>query len=158
MPTISDYLRLAPFSVDELVEAANSVLRERPRLHVARRTVRYYVGEKVMPPPDGPPKHARYEADHLIRLVAARCLGDEGRSLEAIRGELARKVPSPEGLQALIDGPVEIVENLLREPVGAFDEGLVRRTVFGRIVVESPAEMSHEEIVAELSRAMDAFR
>ena len=150
MPKLADYLRLAPFSVDELVEAANSVLRDRPRLHVARRTVRYYVGERVVPPPVGPPKHARYEADHLLRLVAARCLGDEGRSLEGVRGGLARTTPTPESVQALVDGPVETLLQEAHEPLPLDEPDLVRRTRFGKVVVESPAGMSPEEVIWEL--------
>jgi DNA-binding transcriptional MerR regulator len=84
------YQGLAPFSIEELVDAANSVLQHRPRLKVTRRTVRYYVQEGVLPPPAGSPKFARYGYDHLLRIVGARCLQDLGSSLGTVRETLDR--------------------------------------------------------------------
>lgn len=82
MPTLAQYERLAPFSLAELVEAANSILRERPRLHVSDRTVRYYISKGILAPPHGTTKAARYSFEHLTRLVNARLLIDSGASLE----------------------------------------------------------------------------
>jgi DNA-binding transcriptional MerR regulator len=96
MPEIVDYVRLAPFSLEELVDAANSLLRHRPRLEVSRRTVRYYVSEGVLPPPSGSPKFSRYGVEHLLRLVGARCLQDQGWSLERARKDLDRILSSGE--------------------------------------------------------------
>ena len=170
MPTLADYLRLAPFSVDELVDAANSVLRERPALRVSRRTVRYYVGVRVLPPPSGPPKHARYGADHLVRLVAARALGDAGRSLEAIRAELDLMPPDPaeaaRGVQALLEPPAAAVfERAAPAPMAgappsrlseapALPSESVRRVRLGRLVVEAPPELDDAALVAELRDAL----
>lgn len=92
MPALSDYARLAPFSLEELVGAANSILRDRPRLAVTPRTVRYYISVGLLPPPAGPPKYSRYSQDHLQRLVGARCLQDEGWSLKDLPTELDRLV------------------------------------------------------------------
>lgn len=91
MPTLADYSRLAPFSLEELVDAANSLLRDKPRLQVTARTVRYYIAEGLLPRPDGPPKFARYSAEHLSRLVGLRRLQDEGRRLEEATEELDRR-------------------------------------------------------------------
>ena len=88
MPTLADYQGLAPFSLEELVDAANSVLRERPKLHVSKRTVRYYIQSGFLPPPQGSPKYARYGMDYLIRLAGARCLLDQGQPLQAAARDL----------------------------------------------------------------------
>jgi DNA-binding transcriptional MerR regulator len=85
VPTLEDYARLAPFTLDELVDAANSVLRNRPRLLVSRRTARYYVSQGILPPPSGAPKFARYGTEHLVRFVGARVLLDEGTNLESAK-------------------------------------------------------------------------
>lgn len=93
MPTLHDYASLAPFGkVDELVDAANSILRQRPRLRVSARTVRYYAGPEVgiLPKPSGSPKFPRYGMEHLIRLVAARCMLDSGETLLSARAEIDR--------------------------------------------------------------------
>jgi DNA-binding transcriptional MerR regulator len=90
VPTVADYARLAPFTIDELTDAANSILRHRPRLQVLKRTTRYYITEGVLPPPSGSPKFARYGVEHLLRLIGAKCLQDEGKSLEEVKLELDR--------------------------------------------------------------------
>lgn len=82
MPGLDAYTALAPFQIEELVDAANSILRDRPRLALSKRTVRYYVAQGVLPAPRGAPKFARYGMEHLARIVGARVLQDEGRSLE----------------------------------------------------------------------------
>jgi DNA-binding transcriptional MerR regulator len=88
MPTLLEYNGLAPFSLEELVDAANSVLRERPKLQVTKRTVRYYIQSGVLPPPQGSPKYARYGMDHLVRLCGARCLLDQGQPLQGAARDL----------------------------------------------------------------------
>ena len=109
MPRIESYVGLAPFSIDELVEAANSILRNWPRFQVSRRTVRYYVSERVLPSPDGSPKYARYGTTHLLRLIGARCLLDRGEPLERWPVELDRLLSgsmseSVARIQSLVDG------------------------------------------------------
>lgn len=168
MPTLSNYLRLAPFTLEELVDAANSVLRDRPKLHVTKRTVRYYVAERIVPPPVGSPKNARYGAEHLIRLVGARALADIGRSLPAVRTELdrltARNSEATAEIQALLDDMV-VLEAPLRSPLASFlslpDEDdlvvpdvLVRRVPLGRLVLEGPGAMSADEIRQEALREL----
>lgn len=88
MPRVEDYEILAPFSVDELVSAANAILRERPALTIQPRTVRYYISEGLLPKPSGGPKFARYQLEHLRRIVAVRLWIDEGLSLEECRWKL----------------------------------------------------------------------
>lgn len=81
MPNIQDFARYAPFSFDQLIKAANSILREKPRLQLSPRTVRYYMAEGVVPAPIGSTRNARYENEHLARLVGIRLLQDQGLSI-----------------------------------------------------------------------------
>lgn len=82
MPTIDDYAPLAPYTLEELVAAANAILRDRPRLKTSERTVRYYISSGLLPPPSGGPKYARYGIEHLRRIVSIRQWLDGGLTLE----------------------------------------------------------------------------
>jgi DNA-binding transcriptional MerR regulator len=79
---LAKYRNLGPFTIDELVDAVNSVLRDRPDLGVSRRTIRFYVSNGVIPPPRGAPKFARYPFENLLKIVAIRRLQDSGERLE----------------------------------------------------------------------------
>lgn len=72
MPTPEDYQDLAPFTLDELVRAANSVLSDDPSLRVLPRTIRYHIAKGLLPPPSGPPRYARYGYEHLVKVVQIR--------------------------------------------------------------------------------------
>lgn len=100
MPELEKYRRLAPFSARELLGAANSLLRSKPGLEISERTLRYYISEGLLPPPEGPTKLARYSFGHLVGLVAVRFLQDHGISLGRIRDELSYYF-GPEGASAL---------------------------------------------------------
>jgi len=89
MPTVEDYASLGPFTLDELVDATNSILREKPSLAIQARTVRYYISFGLLPPPSGGPKHARYGSEHLRRLVSIRRWIDGGLSLEQAAQRIA---------------------------------------------------------------------
>jgi DNA-binding transcriptional MerR regulator len=82
VPTLDDYAPLAPFTLEELVGAANAILRDRPRLNISERTVRYYISNGLLPPPSGGPKYARYGIEHLLRIVSIRQWLDSGLTLE----------------------------------------------------------------------------
>ena len=82
MPTVDDYAPLAPYTLPELVAAANAILRDRPRLKTSERTVRYYISNGLLPSPSGGPKYARYGAEHLRRIVSIRQWLDDGLTLE----------------------------------------------------------------------------
>jgi DNA-binding transcriptional MerR regulator len=168
MPSIDSYLALAPFTKEELVDAANSVLRDRPRLHVSGRTVRYYVSEHVLPPPGGSPKLARYGAEHFIRLVAARCLIDRGLSLEDVRprldGLLSEGIPAaadqaqrlavehdytPAAELRVPDAVYQVRESPAPTPM--ISTTVRRITLCDRIVLEYPDGMAQEEAL-EMAR------
>jgi DNA-binding transcriptional MerR regulator len=63
-------------------------LAERSNMTV--RTVRYYVSEGLLPPPDGATRSAMYDMRHLLRLRLISALQAEGLSLVAIRSRLVQ--------------------------------------------------------------------
>ncbi|MBA3724975.1 MAG: MerR family transcriptional regulator [Armatimonadetes bacterium] len=94
MPELEDYSNLGPFSPDELVDAVNTVLGQRGRTPIfTRRTLRYYVSEGLIPPPEGPPKYSRYIFEHLRLIVNAKRMQDQGMRLDEVR---VRQSPSAE--------------------------------------------------------------
>jgi len=77
--------RAASWSLDEFVEAANRLLPEvLPNSDVPAkgtlnaRLVRHYTTEGVLPRPLKDGAHARYDTDHLVRLLTLRRLAAEG--------------------------------------------------------------------------------
>jgi DNA-binding transcriptional MerR regulator len=73
-------------TIDELASAAG----------LSRRAVRYYVQEKLLPPPNGLGRGSRYERSHLEQLKRIAELQTAGHSLDAIRRLLAGdSVPPP---------------------------------------------------------------
>ena len=82
MDLLRRYSNLGPFTIDELVSAVNSVLRDRPDLAISKRTIRFYVSQGIIPPPRGAPKFARYPFENLLTIVAIRRLQDQGDKLE----------------------------------------------------------------------------
>ncbi len=88
-PRLERYRRLAPFSLEELTEATNGILGTFGLDEVTPRTVRYYISEGVLPPPEGSRKLARYPYTTLLALIAARAMQSRGwelgRIAEALR-------------------------------------------------------------------------
>ena len=72
-------------NIDELSIAAG----------LSRRAVRYYVQQKLLPPPNGLGRGSRYDASHLQLLKRIAELQTAGHSLEAVRKILdGHDVPS----------------------------------------------------------------
>ncbi len=88
MPTLDDYAPFAPFTLDELVTAANRILAGSATEDIRERTVRYYISERLLPPPISGGKHARYGLEHLRRLVAIRTWLSEGVGLSEAKARL----------------------------------------------------------------------
>lgn len=151
MPGLDAYTVLAPFQMEELVDAANSILRDRPRLHVSKRTVRYYVAQSILPAPRGAPKFARYTMEHLARLVGARLLQEDGRNLEEVSDTLARMFRRGEAggvlqVQQWLDGgshssrPVGSTEPLrARESYVAESQPLLARSMVFELTADASA-------------------
>lgn len=100
---------MGPFTIDELVSAVNSVLRDRPDLTVTKRTIRFYVAQGIIPPPRGAPKFARYPFENLLTIVAIRRMQDRGEKLEVAQ-KLALRVHSSD-----VEEAIRWVESLGRD-------------------------------------------
>lgn len=92
-----------PYTVDALVSAANSFLQPRGAAPVTKRTLRFYTTQGVVPSPLGSPKFARYGYEHLLTLLAARALQDQGSKLEQIRDDV----------REIADGKVDRIEGVV---------------------------------------------
>lgn len=89
MSEITAYRRYAPFTADRLIDAANSILATNGSQPMTKRTLRFYTAQNVVPRPLGSPKFARYGYEHLLTLLSARALQDQGLKLEQIVNEVA---------------------------------------------------------------------
>src|SRR5256885_17043380 len=64
---------------------------------LTRRAVRYYVQQKLLPPPNGLGRGSRYDDSHLAQLRRIAELQSAGHSLEGVRKILSgTEVPPPE--------------------------------------------------------------
>ncbi|HRJ26813.1 MAG TPA: hypothetical protein PLO61_04795 [Fimbriimonadaceae bacterium] len=84
MSALAAYRKLAPFTADELVEAINKVLAVRGKPDFAKRTLRFYIAQRVASPPLGSAKFARYGYEHFLCILAARALRDQGMKIDRI--------------------------------------------------------------------------
>ncbi|MBX3096092.1 MAG: MerR family transcriptional regulator [Fimbriimonadaceae bacterium] len=168
MPTVDDYANLVPFELEELVSAVNSILRDRPSMHIQGRTVRYYIANGLLPPPSGGPKFARYGLEHLIRIVSIRQWLDQGVSLDQAKAWIA------EGRHGG-DPETHVKKSLVREsrhrpvsdipPETPFDRTVhvIRLSSFSRLEVDTRADLlrelqrASETIQKEIARLQDSF-
>lgn len=58
---------------------------------VSRRTVRYYVQERLLPEPYGVGRGSHYGPEHLEHLLKVKSLQESGRTLDEIRHALNHK-------------------------------------------------------------------
>jgi DNA-binding transcriptional MerR regulator len=58
---------------------------------VSRRTVRYYVQERLIPQPLGLGRGNHYTAEHLEQLLRVKAMQENGRTLDDIRRALGQK-------------------------------------------------------------------
>jgi DNA-binding transcriptional MerR regulator len=72
------------------------------RVGISVRTVRYYVGEGLLPPPAGRGRGAHFGAGHLTRLRLVRAIQHAGNDLEMIREYLAELGPEDEKAEAAL--------------------------------------------------------
>lgn len=90
------------YSLDELSREAD----------VTTRTIRYYIAEGLLPPPNSIGRNARYSQEHLDRLRVISQLKEHYLPLKEIRSRLAGMSPgqirrTAEGLQRQAPRPVE---------------------------------------------------
>lgn len=152
MPKVEDYASLAPFSLDELVAAANSVLRDRPKLAVSSRTVRYYISKGLLPSPSGGPKFARYSWNHLDQIVKIRTYLDQGFSLDQVATELGVSLRTEEREDLTVMSEVRSLYKQSPTEVGE----LVRRIPLGMgCVLEIPSGFNLYDLMPRLKDKLD---
>lgn len=145
MPTLEDYENLGPFSPDELVEAVNAIIKPSTRLpEFTRRTLRYYVSEGIIPPPEGPPKYSRYSFEHLKRIVEAKLRQDKGERLESIRWR---------GTRNLYQSPLQVA----KAPWNREPEREYRLTLHSRLLIDQSADPK-KELLASLEKIAKILR
>jgi DNA-binding transcriptional MerR regulator len=126
-PTSSDVTSL---SIGELCERAG----------VTPRRVRYYVQRRLLPPPTGRGRAARYGEDHVYRLEQIKPYADQGMSARLI--DSTRVLP-PANRSDEISRPVG-PDTLARQQVAGFIQILVDRGA-------SPLTLSQErELLKQL--------
>lgn len=104
---------------------------------VTERTVRYYIKEGLLPPPNGSGPFSRYTYEHWLRLQFIKRLKDEYLPLSEIKNlldsrslpeleQLARQAqlipssgPTPKGYEIAPAGPSDPLLSLLRSESGA---------------------------------------
>jgi DNA-binding transcriptional MerR regulator len=156
MPTVEDYAPHAPFTLDELVVAANRILGNDPKLAIKDRTVRYYIAQRLLPPPSGGPKFARYGIEHLKRIVAIRNWLVAGFNLEEASDKLQRGEHGGEAEPVIRESMIMERQNARRSPKGP-TQRTVRRIYLSRhtvLEVDEDADIGVELDVAihELER------
>jgi len=103
MSDLSAYKDMAPVTVDRLIDLINSILEERGLLAITKRTLRFYTAQAIVPRPMGSPKYARYNYHHLLAIVAARALQDQGNKLDIIVQELKLIKTRPEHVERIAE-------------------------------------------------------
>jgi DNA-binding transcriptional MerR regulator len=102
--SIKEFRSHPPFTADVLILRANELLAARGAQIISKRTLRFYTGQDVVPKPLGSPKFARYAYEHLLSLVAARALQDQGQKLQQIKQEVSEVARGRlDRLESLVD-------------------------------------------------------
>ncbi len=136
---LREYRAHPPVTADMLVLTANEFLARRGAQLVSKRTLRFYTAQDVVPSPMGSPKFARYGYEHLLTLLAARALQDQGMKLDKIKtetSEIARgRFDRIEGLVEVWLGQASMVQGRamsVRESAAAYGE-TTEKDAFARL-------------------------
>lgn len=169
MPKLEQYKVLQPYSLEELTDAANSLLRAKPQMQVNPRAIRYYISLGILPPPKGAPKVARYSYEHLTRLLAAKAFQDQGYRLERIKEELDTLYQrNREALESFAqrwlddeEGPTPTVTTLVGQVSDHINRLLVKSPLQGKshnftdVVPDKKTQDKCEQIAESLSEFDD---
>lgn len=155
MPTADDYEPLAPFTIDELVGAVNSVLRDRPHLHIQVRTVRYYIAKGLIRPPSGSPKFARYGMEHLRGILDLRAKLNEGSRLMEGAEERKRRPAMNTILRHVSEAAG--YRRTVTEPPGLKGVAIQRVTLGPGLVLEVEGTQVQVEHLAAARDAIDSI-
>lgn len=133
MANVSTYRKYAPFTIDRLISVCNVILEPSAKPPIMKRTLRYYTAQGVVPKPIGSPKFARYGYEHLLAILTARALQDQGSKLHEVKLELAD----------IARGQFTRYENLIEEWLKS------NRSNLELIVKESAAEVEPSKMSAD---------
>lgn len=175
MIALSDFRTLGPFTADKLIDAVNAILRARGAQPIAKRTLRFYTSQGVVPSPMGSPKFARYGYEHLLSLVGARAMQDQGLKLAAIIENLKPiRQGNFESVEALINTWIEMPSNrssMVRESASNYSAAMMMdRDDLVESYVGTPARviqltpnselriLGNVPVRSELAAANDAIR
>ncbi|MEO8294318.1 MAG: MerR family transcriptional regulator [Gemmatimonadota bacterium] len=94
---LREYRTLAPWSLRDLAALAGSILdassifplNVSARARPSERTIRFYVSQGLVSPPEGRGTAATYSYRHLLQVLAIKLRQMEGATLEAITRDLA---------------------------------------------------------------------
>ncbi len=94
---LREYRALAPWSLRDLAALAGSILdasaifplNVSARARPTERTIRYYVAQGLVSPPEGRGTAATYSYRHLLQVLAIKLRQMEGSTLETITRDLA---------------------------------------------------------------------
>lgn len=128
-----DSARDASWSLDELAREAG----------VTQRTIRYYIAEGLLPPPDSAGRNARYTREHLDRLQLIGQMKEAYLPLKEIRTRIASMSPgeiarAADPVRASMSRPPQVsrqssaedyVARALRESEAPYDAHRVRARV-----------------------------
>ncbi|MEO8200698.1 MAG: MerR family transcriptional regulator [Gemmatimonadota bacterium] len=93
---LREYRTLAPWSLRDLAALAGAILdasgifplNVSARARPTERTIRFYVGQGLVSPPEGRGTAATYSYRHLLQVLAIKLRQMEGATLEAIARDL----------------------------------------------------------------------
>lgn len=93
---LREYRNLAPWSLRDLAALAGAILdtsgifplNVSARARPSERTIRYYVAQGLVSPPEGRGTSATYSYRHLLQVLAIKLRQMEGATLEAITRDL----------------------------------------------------------------------
>lgn len=116
------------------------------RSGVKRRTVHFYVQEKLLPPPAGRGMGGFYDERHMVILTEILRLRKEGRSLAAI-GEILRSAYG----RKIVEGKLDTGENLAALPyeVPSVDRHVTYPDMCVRVTVAPGVEILVDQEVVE---------
>jgi len=95
LATLRQYAALAPWSLRDLASLTGAILdasaifpvNAAARQLPSERTIRFYVGRKLVSPPEGRGTAATYGYRHLLQVLAIKLQQMEGRTLETLGRE-----------------------------------------------------------------------
>jgi DNA-binding transcriptional MerR regulator len=88
--------------IDDDSESRYTAKELAARAGIPERTVRFYVGEGLLPPPTGRGRGAHFERTHLILLRLIRAIQAAGNDLETIREYLRELGPEDAKAEAAL--------------------------------------------------------